>query len=145
LEYCIQAWRPHLAKDIEILERVQRRATRMIEECKGRAYEERLGITGLTNLETRRTRADMLEVFKILTGKEGLEEGTFFTRRKGVTRGHSMKLYKESCKKDVLKFSFGNRVVNSWNKLPEQVVNCESINSFKSNIDKFLRKNGGTL
>ena len=54
----------------------------MIEECKGRAYEERLGITGLTNLETRRTRADMLEVFKILTGKEGLEEGTFFTRRK---------------------------------------------------------------
>ena len=57
----------------------------MIEECKGRSYEERLGITGLTNLETRRTRADMLEVFKILTGKEGLEEGTFFTRRKGVT------------------------------------------------------------
>ena len=58
----------------------------MIEECKGRSYEERLSITGLTNLETRRTRADMLEVFKILTGKEGLEEGTFFTRRKGVTR-----------------------------------------------------------
>ena len=54
-----------------------------------------------------------------------------------------MKLYKESCKKDVLKFSFGNRVVNSWNKLPEQVVNCESINSFKSNIDKFLRKKWG--
>jgi hypothetical protein len=145
LEYCIQAWRPHLAKDIEILERVQRRATRMIEECKGRSYEERLGITGLTNLETRRTRADMLEVFKILTGKEGLEEETFFTRGKGVTRGHSMKLYKENCRKDVLKFSFGNRVVNTWNKLPEQVVNCESINSFKRNIDKLLRKNGGTL
>jgi ribonuclease P/MRP protein subunit RPP40 len=108
LEYTIQAWRPHLAKDIEILERVQRRATRMIEECKGRSYEERLSITGLTNLETRRTRADMLEVFKILTGKDGLEEGTFFTRRKGVTRGHSLKLYKESCKKDVQKFSFGN-------------------------------------
>ena len=96
----------------------------MIEECKGRSYEERLSITGLTNLETRRTRADMLEVFKILTGKEGLEEQTFFTRRKGVTRGHSMKLYKESCKKDVRKFSFGNRVVNTWNKFPEQVVNC---------------------
>ena len=56
-----------------------------------------------------------------------------------------MKLYKESCKKDVLKFSFGNRVVNTWNKLPEQVINCESINSFKRNIDKLLRKNGGTL
>lgn len=56
----------------------------MIEKCKGRAYEERLGITGLTNSETRRTRADMLEleVFKILTGKEGLEEGAFFTRWK---------------------------------------------------------------
>jgi len=143
LEYCIQAWRPHLAKDVDILERVQRRATRMIEECKGRPYEERLGITGLTNLETRRTRADMLEVFKILSGREGLEEGTFFTRRKGVTRGHSLKLYKENCKRDVLKFSFGNRIINKWNKLPEHVINCGSINSFKSNIDKFLRINGG--
>jgi hypothetical protein len=77
IEYCIQGWRPHLVKDIEELERVQRRATRMINECKGRTYEERLRITGLTNLETRRTRADMIEVWKIMTGKEGEMKETF--------------------------------------------------------------------
>ena len=54
----------------------------MIEECKGRAYEERLGITGLTNLETRGTRADMLEVFKILTGKEGWKREHFLQDEK---------------------------------------------------------------
>ena len=78
LEYCIQAWRPHLRKDIDILEKVQRRATRMIEECKGRTYEERLEITGLTTLEARRTRADMLEVFKILNKFEAVDETIFF-------------------------------------------------------------------
>ena len=48
LDYCIQAWRPHLVKDLETIERVQRRATRMMEECRGRSYEERLKMTGLT-------------------------------------------------------------------------------------------------
>jgi hypothetical protein len=90
-----------LVKDIEVLEKVQRRATRMIDECKNRTYEERLKITWLTDLETRRTRADMLEVFKILNGSEGVQSSTFFKRREGVTRGHSLKLFKPACQKDV--------------------------------------------
>ena len=44
LEYCVQAWKPHLQKDMDVLERVQRRATRMMEECRGLEYEDRLGI-----------------------------------------------------------------------------------------------------
>jgi hypothetical protein len=145
LEYCVQAWRPHLTKDIDILEKVQRRATRMIEECKGRTYEERLDITGLTTLEARRSRADMLEVFKILNRFEGVDEGLFFTRASGDTRGHNLKLYKQGCNKDVLKFSFGNRVVSKWNKLPFEVVNSKSINAFKANWVRFTRLNRGKL
>ena len=61
IEYCIQAWsgwrwRPHLVKDIAVLEKVQRRATRMITECKGKTYEERLKLVGLTTLENRRMK-----------------------------------------------------------------------------------------
>ena len=95
LDYCIQAWRPHLVKDIERLEKVQRRATKMISECKGMEYYERLKRLKLTTLETRRLRADLIEVYKIMNGLEGIEEETFFERRQGITRGHTGKIYKK--------------------------------------------------
>jgi ribonuclease P/MRP protein subunit RPP40 len=77
LDYCVQAWRPYRKKDIDLLERVQKRATRMVEECKGLDYEERLRRLGLTTLETRRLRADLVEVYKILIGEEELRRGDF--------------------------------------------------------------------
>ena len=139
LEYCIQAWRPHLEKDIGILERVQRRATRMIDECIGKTYQERLNMTNLTTLEERRTRADMLEVYKILNGFEGIEADKLFTRLESNTRGHSQRLVKNSFRKDIFKYSFGNRIKNLWNNLPNNVVNSTNINNFKDNIGKHLR------
>ena len=77
LDYCIQAWHPHLQKDIDVLEKVQRRATKLINECKGLEYEQRLKVTKLTTLETRRIRADLIEVFKIIKGMERLNEANF--------------------------------------------------------------------
>ena len=68
LYYCVQAWRPHLKKDIDALERVQKRAIRMITECRGKDYEKRLECVNLTMLEMQRERADMLEVYKIMNG-----------------------------------------------------------------------------
>ena len=50
----------------------------MIEECRGKDYDTRLRMVGLTSFETRMWRADMLEVFKILRGFEGLKIETFF-------------------------------------------------------------------
>ena len=59
-------------KDIMLLEQVQRRATRMIAEFKGKSYEERLEILGLITFENRRMRADLIEVFNILKDLKGL-------------------------------------------------------------------------
>jgi hypothetical protein len=56
LEYCVQAWRPHLQKDIKLLECVQRRATGLIPELKGKSYPDRLQSLKLPTLEERRLR-----------------------------------------------------------------------------------------
>ena len=58
LEYCIQAWRPYRKKDIDTLERIQRRATKMIPELRDLNYEECLKECGLTTPDTRRLRGD---------------------------------------------------------------------------------------
>ena len=58
LEYCIQAWRPYCKKDIDILERVQRIATKMIQKLRNISYKMRLKECGLTTLKTRKLRGD---------------------------------------------------------------------------------------
>ena len=65
LEYCVQAWRPYLVKDIELMEKVQKRMTRMLPDLKHR-YPERLKKLGLTTLESRILRGDLIVVFKIV-------------------------------------------------------------------------------
>src|SRR6218665_2163712 len=68
LEYCIQVWRTYLKQDMEKLEKVQR-ATKMIQGfIKYLSYEERLIRCGLTTLEKRRSRGDLIEAYKIITG-----------------------------------------------------------------------------
>ena len=95
LEYCIQAWRPYLRKDVDKLERVQRRATKLISECRKFSYEDRLKFTGLTTLEDRRDRGDMIEVFKLAKGftKINKDKLLSFTAN-SRTRGHPFKLQK---------------------------------------------------
>ena len=79
LEYCIQAWRPYLKKDIDKLERVQGRATRLISECRNNNNEDRLKITGLMTLEERRNRGDLIETFKIIKGFSKVDYSKWFT------------------------------------------------------------------
>ena len=93
----------------------------------------------LTTLETRRSRGDMIEVFKILKGFENIDSGHFFSKLQGTrTRGHSETLQKPQCRLDIRKFSFSHRVINDWNKLPTECVRAESINAFKNKIDKYF-------
>ena len=80
LEYCIQAWSPYLRKDIviDMLEKIQRRATKLIPGLSDLRYEERLKECGLTTLETRRLRGNQIEVFEILNGYENIDYNIFF-------------------------------------------------------------------
>ena len=70
LEYCIQVWSPYLKQDMEKLEKVQRRATKMIQGYKYLSDEERLIRCALATMEKRRSRGDLIEAYEIITGKE---------------------------------------------------------------------------
>ena len=138
LEYAIQAWSPYLRRDIECLEKVQRRATKMVDGLRNLPYELRLQRLKLTTLEKRRQRGDLIEAYKILTGKEGVDPDCFFTldKRAYNTRGHELKLYTNRSRLDLRKNFFSQRVVPYWNNLPGTVVKAESVNSFKNRLDR---------
>ena len=69
IEYCMQAVGPHTVQDIKSLERVQRRATKLVKEFRNLSYEERLRRLQLPTVEDRLNRGDMIETYKLLTRK----------------------------------------------------------------------------
>ncbi|XP_076049540.1 uncharacterized protein LOC143030270 [Oratosquilla oratoria] len=128
--YAAQAWSPYKKKDINILEKVQRRATKLVPQLSELPYNERLDALGLTTLQERRTRGDMIEVFKMLNGYEDIDCSQFLQieqRERYETRGHQWKLKKPRFRTTKRSNFFDARVVNKWNSLPGNVVNSSSI------------------
>ena len=78
LEYCIQAWSPYHKKDTEELERVQKRATKMVHGCGDLNYKDRLSLLKLPSLEERMVWWDLIETFKLLKGIAKLDYSIFF-------------------------------------------------------------------
>ena len=146
MEYAVQAWSPQYRKDIEVLEKVQRRATKLIPEIKDKSYEERLKIIGLTTLEDRRIRGDLIEVFKIMHGFENLERKKFFKLSSEVdsrdTRGHKYKIWTPRRKSLTRRQFFDIRVIKNWNSLPPWVVESGSVLNFKVNLDVHIKRRG---
>ena len=137
LEYGNVVWGPHFKEDMKSVERVQRRATKLISCIKDYTYEERLRILELPSLMHRRRRGDMIYAYKIIKGEMDIKVSDFFSFSDLKTRGHDLKIFKRHANKHVRVNAFSNRVVNDWNKLPATVVEAASVNAFKCKLDEY--------
>ena len=139
LEYAIQAWCSYLKGDIEYLEKVQRRATKLIglSGYSKLSYEQRLRKLNLTTLHTRRQREDLIEAYKIITGKENIKSENFFhIYSNGYdTRGHCFKLATTRSRLELRRNFFSQGVVSNWNSLSAHVIEADTVNSFKNRLD----------
>jgi len=98
---------------------------------------------GLYSLQQRRLRGDLIETYKILTGKEKISSEQLFQKATTIDlRGHSLKLYKKSSRLDIRKYFFSQSIFDYWNKLPDDVVSAATIYSFNNKLDIWMDRYG---
>ena len=133
LEYANVVWGPNYIGDCNMMERVQRRATKCIQDLE---YDQRLVTLKLPTLTYRRHRADMIMVYNIMQGNVDLQLEIFLhLNLSSVTRGHNFKLFKPHAQKNVQSKFFSVRTITPWNKLLNEVVKSNSTDNFKIMID----------
>ena len=138
LEYNPQIWNPHYSKDVTALEKVQRRATKMVPELSDMSYDERLRILKLYPLKDRRLRGDMITTYKILNNMINVPKDKIcpMSMSRTSTRRHGLQIDRRMCKTDVRKYFYTQRIAEPWNKLSSNIVYSPTVASFKANYDK---------
>jgi hypothetical protein len=139
LEFANCVWTPVLQRDIQLLESVQRRATRVPFGRSRPQYTARLSLMGIPSLSARRVRGDLLVVFRALSSQQSPIRHLFTLHEGGRTRGHSLKLLKDRFVTTARQYFLTNRIFDQWNSLPPEIVNCKTADSFKAKYDSLLK------
>ncbi|KAK4815141.1 hypothetical protein QYF61_017582 [Mycteria americana] len=127
LEYCVQFWASPFKKDVKVLECVQRRATELVKGLEGMSSEEQLRSLGLSSLEKRRLRGNLIALCSFL--RRGCGEGgadLFSLGSRDRTPGNGSKLPQGRFRLDIRKLLF------------TEVVDAPSLSVFKRHLDNAL-------
>ena len=146
LEFCTPVWSPWSGADKECLERVQRRAVGMVSGLVSQNYEERLTELGLTTLEERRHQIDMLQVYKVLNGKDKVQSENWFVMAANGERAtraaaDPLNLRIPAPRLEVRRHFFTQRVPEPWNKIPAALKSAATVDGFRRGY-KDLRRGG---
>ena len=99
LEYGNVVWGPTYKGNIKSIERVQRRATKLVPAIKKLDYEDRLRNLGIPSLAHRRRRGHMIMTYKLQTDKAGMDRKEFFSSPPRSLRGHKLQIMKKKATK----------------------------------------------
>ena len=138
VEYCTIIWSPTLKKYIDQIENIQRRCTKRIPSIKSLSYLERLKYLKLESLELRRLHFDLIYYFKILHNLTPHDPSDFFMFHSPPTSArNSSTILVRPTKGTTLYFSsFSYRSINSYNLLPDELKNLDSLPAFISGLKK---------
>jgi ribonucleases P/MRP protein subunit RPP40 len=136
LEFAVQAWSPWHQADKDVLEKVQRRAVAMVAGLRRREYEDRLKELKLTTLEERRHQADMLQMFKLVSGIGQLDVAVWFrpaTVAAARTRQNAdeLNVQPNHGRLEQRHHFFTVRAGERWNAIPAAIKRARTADSFK--------------
>ena len=135
LEYGSNIWSVMYKKEAIQIENVQRRATKLVKNIQHLSYSDRSRYLGLPSLQYRRLRSDMVETFRIINNIDMVNSNKIFPKNENTTRGHKHKIYKKQSRTNIRKYSFSQRVVDTWNSLPAKVIESNTVNGFKNQLN----------
>ena len=140
VEFASPAWSPWTAADKEVIENVQKKAVGMISGLSGRTYEEKCKEIGLDTLEIRRNRQDLLQAYKIFSGKDRIKQDSLFTTigenpaRQTRFTVDPLNIVEKRSRLDIRKNSYAVRIAEDWNKLSHEVKTSRTVSIFKNAI-----------
>ena len=141
LEYYNQAWHPDFQRHRSNLENAQRRATRLIPSLASLPFEQRLMKLDLPNLDFRRKRGRMIEVYKILNGVyDKRVTGGMLMENDRITRGNQRKLVVQPSRTSTRGNFFTVRAAKDWNSLPDDVTSAGTLDVFKAKLNNTWKK-----
>ena len=118
---------------------IKMRATKLVKGLEGMSYEEWLRTLGLSRLEKRRLRGDLIVLYSFLRRESGEGGADLFSLGSNDrTSGNGSKLHQGRFRLDVRKHFFTERVVKHWNRLPREVINAPSLSALKRHLGKAL-------
>ena len=142
LEYATPVWSPYLVKDIEALEKVQRRASRLaLKQKRGEmSYQKRCKLLKWDTPEKRRTYQSLVERYKTVFNLNGIPFHEVFEYKfTNKTRvNHKYTLYTKLPRLDCYKHSFFVRIIKLWNDLPHYVAEAENFTKFKYQLKNYM-------
>ena len=136
---------PALKKDMVELEKMQKRATKMMTGLAHLPYGEGLQCLRLFSLKRRCLREDMIEMYKIMQGMDKVDRGKLFSLAcNNRNRGHPLQLSVGRVRTDKRKSFLTQCGVSLWNSLSQDVVTASGRDAFKKGLDRFLEEKSVT-